>query len=282
MEVHHHSHSVDTGPDPVDTGPGSAGAGTRPTGAGHRKKWSHYFWEFLMLFLAVFCGFIAENIREHKVEHNRVREYARSLVADLSGDTAIVATYDKFTHSLVGYLDSLSDIIGEDRIRQTKGGQLYLYGRFCNGGLQILWHNATFEQVKNSGSLRYFKNISMVKKISQYYAKTKEIDSKYETDLTRIEVLTQLRSQVFNAKYMKPFTRMYFSITPKAEDVRLVDSLMTVDLPLQSYDPALLNQLANFCLTRRLNLFIAFRDYKAVIAQATELIDLLKKEYDIE
>jgi len=24
------------------------------------KKWTHYFWEFLMLFLAVFCGFLAE------------------------------------------------------------------------------------------------------------------------------------------------------------------------------------------------------------------------------
>jgi hypothetical protein len=28
-----------------------------------RKKWTHYFWEFLMLFLAVFCGFLAENLR---------------------------------------------------------------------------------------------------------------------------------------------------------------------------------------------------------------------------
>ena len=40
MEVHHHSHTA-------------------------RKNWTHYFWEFLMLFLAVFCRFIAENQREH-------------------------------------------------------------------------------------------------------------------------------------------------------------------------------------------------------------------------
>jgi hypothetical protein len=36
MEVHHHAHTA-------------------------RKKWTHYFWEFLMLFVAVFCGFLAEN-----------------------------------------------------------------------------------------------------------------------------------------------------------------------------------------------------------------------------
>ena len=38
MEVHHHTH-----PD---------------SHRGHEKKsWKSYFWEFLMLFLAVFCGF---------------------------------------------------------------------------------------------------------------------------------------------------------------------------------------------------------------------------------
>ena len=41
-----------------------------------RKKWTHYFWEFLMLFLAVFCGFLAENQREHMVEHQRAKVYA--------------------------------------------------------------------------------------------------------------------------------------------------------------------------------------------------------------
>src|SRR5882724_522556 len=35
------------------------------------KKIWHYFYEFLMLFLAVFSGFLAENWREHYVEHER-------------------------------------------------------------------------------------------------------------------------------------------------------------------------------------------------------------------
>jgi hypothetical protein len=58
MEVHHHAHTA-------------------------RKKWNHYFWEFLMLFLAVFCGFLAENWREHYIEKLRVKEYAGALVYDL-------------------------------------------------------------------------------------------------------------------------------------------------------------------------------------------------------
>ncbi len=63
MEVHQHSHTP-------------------------RKKWTHYLWEFLMLFLAVFCGFLAENFREHQVEKERGKQYILSLYEDLKTDTA--------------------------------------------------------------------------------------------------------------------------------------------------------------------------------------------------
>ncbi len=34
----------------------------------HKKKWSEYIIEFVMLFTAVTLGFFAENIREHFIE----------------------------------------------------------------------------------------------------------------------------------------------------------------------------------------------------------------------
>ena len=63
MEIHNHSHTA-------------------------RKKWNHYFWEFLMLFLAVTLGFFVENQREHYIEHKREKAYIRSLIRDLKQDTA--------------------------------------------------------------------------------------------------------------------------------------------------------------------------------------------------
>ena len=68
MEVHAHSHPS--------------------TGSGHRKKWTHYFWEFIMLFLAVFCGFLAEYQLEHKIEKEKSRQYILSFYEDLKKDTA--------------------------------------------------------------------------------------------------------------------------------------------------------------------------------------------------
>ncbi len=65
MEVHHHSHT-------------------------ERKKWTHYFWEFFMLFLAVTLGFFVENQREHYVEHLREKQYVKSLYDDLAIDTFVL------------------------------------------------------------------------------------------------------------------------------------------------------------------------------------------------
>src|SRR5882672_1225038 len=62
MEVHAHSHTA-------------------------RKKWTHYLWEFLMLFLAVFCGFVAENYREHLENTGKEKHFAESLADDLKKDT---------------------------------------------------------------------------------------------------------------------------------------------------------------------------------------------------
>jgi len=63
MEVHHHSHSS-------------------------RKKWTHYFWEFLMLFFVVFCGFLAEYQLEHKIESDREKVLAKVFYEDIKKDTA--------------------------------------------------------------------------------------------------------------------------------------------------------------------------------------------------
>jgi hypothetical protein len=70
MEVHHHSHPS--------------------TSSGNRKKWTHYFWEFLMLFLAVFCGFFAEYQLEHKIEKDREKQFIKNLLDDLKEDTAVL------------------------------------------------------------------------------------------------------------------------------------------------------------------------------------------------
>src|SRR5665647_2013300 len=52
------------------------------------KKWKEYFLEFLMIFLAVTMGFLAENFREYNVNKSKEKEFMVALKEDLISDTA--------------------------------------------------------------------------------------------------------------------------------------------------------------------------------------------------
>ena len=108
MEVHHHAHTP-------------------------RKKWTHYFWEFLMLFLAVSLGFLVENQREHYVEHKRAKVYARLLVDDLSADIAELNKAAKVLNKIIIAGDSLALLLNTAEIRKIPGGKLYYY-EYWSGG----------------------------------------------------------------------------------------------------------------------------------------------------
>ena len=80
-----------------------------------RKKWTHYFWEFLMLFLAVTLGFLVENQREHYIEHQREKQFVKSLFNDIKSDTANIAKIIIARFTKERMLDSLSFMMNSAR-----------------------------------------------------------------------------------------------------------------------------------------------------------------------
>jgi len=88
MEVHSHTHSP-------------------------RKKWTHYLFEFFMLFLAVFCGFLAENVREHRIENAREKKYIGSVLTDLRSDTSWMDKYMKDQQASIQAFDSVILLINK-------------------------------------------------------------------------------------------------------------------------------------------------------------------------
>jgi len=149
MEVHHHPHSSG-------------------------KKWTHYLWEFLMLFLAVFCGFLAENQREHMIEHKRERRYMQNLLQDLIRDTLYIQKQLVFQQRAVKYADSLVYMMNvPDRTAYLP--DMYYYSRILTILNPFLYSNATITQLKSSGSLRLIKDENLADSIVQYDVWTQRI-----------------------------------------------------------------------------------------------------------
>ena len=151
MEVHHHAHT-------------------------ERKKWTHYFWEFLMLFLAVFCGFLAEYQLEHTIEHQREKEYIGSMIEDLGKDTAnLSSVIDNFLEN-ENRLDKIMYGFDEGtklvNIEWVKEFVLFA----ISGYKDFLYTDRTLQQLKNSGGLRLIRNRKAAMGIIGYDASIKDLN----------------------------------------------------------------------------------------------------------
>jgi hypothetical protein len=124
-----------------------------------KKGFKEYFLEFLMIFLAVTLGFFAETMRENINEHSRAKEFARSMVKDLEADTAQLRTYRVYFNMSANNVDTFMQRLALDEPKNIPSGKLYWYGLFECAHRHFVSNDATFEQMKSSGSLRYFEKI---------------------------------------------------------------------------------------------------------------------------
>ena len=145
MEVHKHPHHVT-----------------------HKKKWGEYLLEFFMLFLAVFLGFLAENIRENYVEEKREKEYAKSLYDDLAVDTLVIqrTIYEK--NWISSKFDSAESILSSGDILKNNEF-IYFVERYITLNDVFTAQDVTYQQLRSSGNFRYIRNVILYKNISDYY-----------------------------------------------------------------------------------------------------------------
>ena len=144
MEVHHHSH------------------------AGHGKKTlKEYSWEFLMLFLAVFCGFLAEYQLEHIIENQREKIYIRSYIDDLKSDIVFISNYQNVKEEKIKNFDSLIWYLNFPDLNKY-GNRIYFYARQLTRRLNFFPSDGTIKQLKNSGGFRLIKNKKAIDSIISY------------------------------------------------------------------------------------------------------------------
>jgi hypothetical protein len=232
------------------------------------KIW-HYFFEFLMLFFAVFCGFLAENLRENKIERDREKVYMNNLYQDLKSDTAIYSNYDKSSSEFFNNVDSLVMLMKSPG-RDTRLSNIYFLARTATTRSLILFPNErTFDQMKYSGYLRLISNRQVADSVSSYYNSLKDIVFFNEIIKDRLTDYMTVMGKVFDAEIM-------FKILKEGK-VQISDSAK-----LLSNDALVINEL----LTRAQYLYGSTLLQKnremGRSRSAQNLIELIKKEYHFE
>ena len=254
MEVHHHAHHE------------------------HGKRnWKSYFWEFLMLFLAVSLGAYVENFRESNLHKKEAKTHINSLIADLQTDISLLESgLDRNNYSSK-MADSLIELLHSD-ISNT--ADIYVAARTVTANLGYTYTNSkSFDQMKSSGLLRYIKPNYLLDSIGSYYVSFQWLTN--QTDLLRLKMdeIHKKNALLFDS-YV--FQQMINNGIENGSNRRTI-----INKP--SIKPALLSTNPNDINTVSLNYHYYSTTIKFFINKSLEqrnrairLVELIKKEYPVE
>jgi hypothetical protein len=243
---------------------------------GHEKKtWKNYFWEFLMLFLAVFCGFLAENMREHIVERKREKVYINSMISDLKEDTANLSLAIAGNIERVNGLDTLSTLLNTTHLNDSLQTRLYkLNLKYASNLITTSITERTIKQLLNSGSMRLIHEELISDSIMQYYGRTKDEFSEqqkiYEECMRRV---------VF---YGEDIFDNYFKKLRVASDTSFFIEKRPESIPLLTTEKKMLKKYSSMLITTSgmaANYLYMLMDIRL---RAIHLIAFVKKKYDIQ
>lgn len=120
----------------------------------HKKKWTEYIIEFVMLFTAVTLGFFAENIREHIAENEKKNELMKIVSLDLQRDIKQLEFHREDYRAKFVICDSLIEILD---VNPKKINTHTYYHLLCN---HIgYWNFNTNDKSRNEADSKgYFRN----------------------------------------------------------------------------------------------------------------------------
>ena len=246
MEVHAHSHTA-------------------------RKKWTHYFWEFLMLFLAVFCGFLAEYQLEHQIEKDREKQYMTSLVKDLQLDTTMLENVYQLGVKQKIIADTLVETINNELLTPSIIKKIYLLGSNSTRVIIVGFENSTSSQLKNSGSMRLIRKKIVSDSLLRYWQYVETCNGISD----RLDFIAEGRSDVFYRLFHNKY--LIREIGPLGAVTKIKDGAALI-----SNDPALLAEYSNRTYSRKLILNNYLSMMQWTKKRATRLIEIIRDEYNLE
>ena len=247
MEVHHHTQTP-------------------------RKKWTHYLWEFLMLFLAVFCGFLAENLREHFIEQRREKQYVISFIEDLKSDISNYNRQIRYRTISQNRADSLVILLLSPE-RNKHVDSIYVCVERVGRGNLFFYSDRTIQQLKNSGDMRLIGNQVASNLIMQYDQLVRDMQ---HFELIREEILTRFRE---TSSYILD-AAIFYSMTDTSSE-------MSINKPkgnskLFSDNPETINRLCYWANRFRIanqQVIVKQTDLKN---SAIRIMEFLRKVYKLE
>ena len=214
-----------------------------------------------MLFLAVFCGFLAEYQLEHKIEKDRERQYMQSLVRDIKKDFTQGDSLQSQNFRSQQVCDSLLILLSGKEINTNSYPAYSLWGSL-NGFTDFIPNDGTIQQLKNSGGLRLVKKQAVVDRLMEY---------------NKMLELIRIHQEVMNTYLFQQVRK-----TDLFDFVRLSSENDRLNVPILSNDKKILSWSYEYISSWK-NLLATLSSYVEQTQQrGKKLLESVKKEYHLE
>ena len=246
-----------------------------------RKKWTHYFWEFIMLFLAVFCGFLAEYQLEHYIEKQRARDFARSLHRDLITDTVVFKRSIERLNLCINKIDTLISLFNDKEEAQNKVPSIYNLSAYAFITPISRPTESTLLQLLNSGALRYLKNNVLVDSIKIY---NNSVQLFKDFAAATSSFTNEFRKNQLQVIEINPVLGFFENTGLISENIakNINDTAFFSNRQLLTSEPFRLKEYANWCALKKFYLTNSIVMYKRLHLQATDVLRLLSKQYHLK
>ena len=164
------------------------------------KPWKEYMLEGLMIFIAVTLGFFAENLREKISDSHRENEFAKALYTELKDDSAIAANRLFIRLKKEDDMNYLRKYFKDSSLTNLpkKFYPAFTTSLYVINSYAFEPKDGILSQLRNSGSLRYFKSIDLQKLLGDL-----------SVAINNIRYRNEQEYQYF-AYPLKPFLLKYF------------------------------------------------------------------------
>jgi len=235
--------------------------------------WKHYVFEFFMLFLAVFCGFLAENQREKMANHEREKHYIKSLEEDLETDIRQTRENEIELDEFISRLDSIDNNLSQS-YNSSPSVNCFRQMSLGFGFSDFIYNDHTMQQLKNAGGMNLIRNLPVVDSIVTYDAIVKR--GLLHQELINTLYLPRVVDKINHLVNIGEMNKLVHS------DYAAVDTNTLKKTILLTSDKSELIRLINEIRHFRFMINLQLNFVKQYGIAAKRLLSLLQKEYRSE
>jgi hypothetical protein len=234
----------------------------------HKKKWSEYIIEFVMLFAAVTLGFFAENQREHYVEGLRETQFMESLMEDLAKDKSEINSARGFITTQISNIDTAISLLSKNQWTPENIKIFYRVSLKTGGNRPMTFIDKTSSQLK-TGGMRLIRDKNVSRLITEYWQ--------------LIAQLNEFESQTI-FMYKANIKNMTYKIIDGTKYIDVKNRIIGDGAQLMTYNRDFLTEYNNRLINLKfdLNKYLIEFSYTRLDKKITELQAEIAIKYNLE